>query len=352
MEKFPDTKYSILGGFLFLRFICPALTVADTVGLVPPELLNPSLRRQLILIGKVLQNLSNGVQFGKKEMHMETMNQFIVNNHGIMEQFLSEMATIPEGVSVEIPLLEESQIPYSYEDIAAILRPELAKALILIREKLDCTSNGHLFDRLLNLLVKKTTLPVITKKAPSLLNMEVPKSARTQSTIIDLRDLEQERERNKNPHKRTDSSGQNVLTKIVQNTAENIAEVKARLKTADTDSPKPLIKSREDRKSDEDNKIKNTEPTSPTRERRAEREFEPKSPERIYRKKKSDSADHERTPFVPTQNIAIQKVRVDLVNLIQPHVPNLAEMIKIEEKLQELIDISAQQAIQYAANSK
>jgi len=76
------------------------------------------------------------------------------------------------------------------------------------------------------------------------------------------------------------------------------------------------------------------------------------STEKIYKlKKKSDSSDHG-TPFVPTQNVVIQKVRIDLVNLIQPHVHNLTEMIKIEEKLQELIDISSQQALNSVANSK
>jgi len=193
MEKFPDTRYSILGGFLFLRFICPALTVADTIGLVPAEMLNPQLRRQLILIGKVLQNLSNGVQFGKKEMHMETMNQFIVDNQSNMEQFFLDMATIPEGSPIELPLLDESQILLSNEEIAAILRPEIAKALIPMRERLDCTNNGQLFERLINLLVKKSTLPQVNKKAPSLILSNIDRTPRTQSTIIDLRELEQEK---------------------------------------------------------------------------------------------------------------------------------------------------------------
>jgi len=157
------------------------------------------------------------------------------------------------------------------------------------------------------------------------------------------------KEKNKHPHKRTDSAGQNVLTKIVQNTAENLADVKARLKTTgDIESPKPLIKNREERKSDEDNK-----PTSPIIMRRFEKDNDLKnSTEKVSKLRKIKSSEDHVVPFVPTQNIAIQKVRVDLVNLIQPHVHSLAEMIKIEEKLQELIDISAQQAINSVSNSK
>lgn len=47
-----------------------------TYGLVK-EQPNSQARRGLTLIAKTLQNLANGVNFGKKEPFMEIMNQFI-----------------------------------------------------------------------------------------------------------------------------------------------------------------------------------------------------------------------------------------------------------------------------------
>ena len=41
---------------------------------------NPAFRRSLVLISKILQNLSNGLQFGKKESYMLPFNEFIISN--------------------------------------------------------------------------------------------------------------------------------------------------------------------------------------------------------------------------------------------------------------------------------
>jgi hypothetical protein len=57
-----DAVLKAVGGFLFLRFICPALTAPHAYGLLqnPP---NPVCQRQLVLIGKVIQNLAKFVLF-------------------------------------------------------------------------------------------------------------------------------------------------------------------------------------------------------------------------------------------------------------------------------------------------
>jgi len=63
--KFPGSWDKAIGGFLFLRFFCSAITVPDSYVLskiVPP----PTARRNLVLVAKVLQNLANNVLFGQK----------------------------------------------------------------------------------------------------------------------------------------------------------------------------------------------------------------------------------------------------------------------------------------------
>ena len=46
----------------------------------PAAPMSPAFRRALILVSKILQNLSNGVEFGKKEEYMSPFNEFIHNN--------------------------------------------------------------------------------------------------------------------------------------------------------------------------------------------------------------------------------------------------------------------------------
>jgi hypothetical protein len=37
-KKFPDQKTIVVGGFYFLRFLCPALVVPDSYGLIESTL--------------------------------------------------------------------------------------------------------------------------------------------------------------------------------------------------------------------------------------------------------------------------------------------------------------------------
>ncbi len=74
--KFGKFKFAAVGGFLFLRFICPAVLTPDAHGLMQEEV-PKELRRTLTLVAKVLQNISNGVEFGKKEEFMVPMNSLI-----------------------------------------------------------------------------------------------------------------------------------------------------------------------------------------------------------------------------------------------------------------------------------
>mmetsp|Transcript_13750 Transcript_13750/g.39113 ORF Transcript_13750/g.39113 Transcript_13750/m.39113 type:complete len:661 (-) Transcript_13750:66-2048(-) len=97
-KKYPDYKNAVtfVGGFIFLRFFCPAMVAPEGYRLVDDV---PSLaeRRGLILVSKGIQNLSNGVQFGAKEAFMMPMNEFIIRNLHQTRQFLEQVASLPEA---------------------------------------------------------------------------------------------------------------------------------------------------------------------------------------------------------------------------------------------------------------
>ncbi|KAH3757384.1 GTPase activation, GAP [Pelomyxa schiedti] len=91
-KKFPDSVFSSIGSFLFLRFFNPALSVPETYGILsksPPG----EIRRQLIIIAKILQNLANGVQFGAKEPFMVKFNTFLETNTPSLKSFYDEICT-------------------------------------------------------------------------------------------------------------------------------------------------------------------------------------------------------------------------------------------------------------------
>ena len=100
-----------VSGFIFLRFICPAIVSPENYGLIPHQL-NPQQRRSLILISKVLQNLANGVRFGNKEAFMTPANSFLEENETLMISYLESLQAIdPDMVywNTEIEGTEDEQ---------------------------------------------------------------------------------------------------------------------------------------------------------------------------------------------------------------------------------------------------
>jgi len=86
---YPNAKHSCVGGLIFLRFFCPAILAPDIFGLVD-EVKNEA-RRGLVLISKIIQNVANGLEFGKKEPFMEELNPFINENIERAKKFFDEI---------------------------------------------------------------------------------------------------------------------------------------------------------------------------------------------------------------------------------------------------------------------
>ncbi|KAL2018057.1 hypothetical protein VTK56DRAFT_1323 [Thermocarpiscus australiensis] len=94
VERFPEAKYTAVGAFIFLRFFCPAIVAPEVEGLVstPPS---KEMRRGLLLIAKVIQNLANNVLFGAKEPYMFPLIDFLTNNIYKVTTFLREISVPP-----------------------------------------------------------------------------------------------------------------------------------------------------------------------------------------------------------------------------------------------------------------
>jgi len=123
-KKFPDQKTTVVGGFYFLRFMCPALVVPDTYGLIAQKPSEKS-RRSLILLSKVLQNLANSVEFGEKEAYMLKTNPFIMSNQASMYEFLDKLAAVSEEQAIskmKQPNITEDVLEKSLDTITTYLK--------------------------------------------------------------------------------------------------------------------------------------------------------------------------------------------------------------------------------------
>ncbi|KAI5802565.1 hypothetical protein FPQ18DRAFT_365113 [Pyronema domesticum] len=101
-HRFPEAKYTAVGAFIFLRFFCPAIVAPDSEGLVD-HVPTKEMRRGLMLIAKIIQNLANNVLFGAKEAYMIPLNDFLTGNICEVITFLRNISVPPKTKELIIP---------------------------------------------------------------------------------------------------------------------------------------------------------------------------------------------------------------------------------------------------------
>ncbi|KAI0473295.1 GTPase [Xylariaceae sp. FL0804] len=117
-------NYTSVSGFLFLRFICPAVLNPKLFGLLRDNP-RPRAQRTLTLVAKGLQALANLSTFGKKESWMEPMNRFLTSQRQSFKDYIDQLCSIPSERSER-----ELSVPSaSYSTPVAILGrlPPLSK---------------------------------------------------------------------------------------------------------------------------------------------------------------------------------------------------------------------------------
>eukprot|EP00485_Elphidium_margaritaceum_P005505 CAMPEP_0202708610 /NCGR_PEP_ID=MMETSP1385-20130828/20774_1 /ASSEMBLY_ACC=CAM_ASM_000861 /TAXON_ID=933848 /ORGANISM="Elphidium margaritaceum" /LENGTH=902 /DNA_ID=CAMNT_0049367625 /DNA_START=42 /DNA_END=2750 /DNA_ORIENTATION=+ len=129
-QRFPDAdRYQIgglVGGYIYLRFFNPVVVTPESVHFVDKKL-TKTMRRNLILVAKILQNLSNGVEFRDKYMHK--LSKFVEKHREDIQQYfarLIDVDTLKDRMDVD-NLLEharrrECTIQISFNQIFLIHR--------------------------------------------------------------------------------------------------------------------------------------------------------------------------------------------------------------------------------------
>eukprot|EP01087_Luapelamoeba_hula_P006749 TRINITY_DN1683_c0_g1_i1.p1 TRINITY_DN1683_c0_g1~~TRINITY_DN1683_c0_g1_i1.p1 ORF type:complete len:1537 (+),score=375.87 TRINITY_DN1683_c0_g1_i1:161-4771(+) len=143
--KFPEATHSTIGGYLFLRYICPAIVSPEIFDLVEGPISKDG-RRALLLISKVLQQMGNGLTFESKEPYMGFLNPFIEANINPLRSFFHSVAAKGQDddelkfeVSDKVTLSDEER-----EDSAMLLH-------ILLHENIESVEQH--FEQLRNSFV-------------------------------------------------------------------------------------------------------------------------------------------------------------------------------------------------------
>jgi len=139
VRRYPDSKYSSIGGFIFLRFFNAAVTSPQLYGLCKDQP-SPEAHRVFVLVTKVLQSLANGIPLGGKEEYMIKLDDFIQENQSEINKFFDRVATIPTGHSegeIERAEVPEHVVDASLDTIYKYLYTNKEKVLEALDDTLE-----------------------------------------------------------------------------------------------------------------------------------------------------------------------------------------------------------------------
>jgi hypothetical protein len=108
--KFHDNNadYKAVGGFIFLRFLCPSIMAPHIYGLLE-NAPNETAQRYFVLLSKSLQNLANETLPGTNEDFMARMNEFITKNIEPLHSWVNNLcagANLAEAVDPDLVIPE------------------------------------------------------------------------------------------------------------------------------------------------------------------------------------------------------------------------------------------------------
>ena len=106
LKKYPSHPIELcIAPFLFLRFFVAGITVPESFGFldsififlfpgITQDIPSPLMRRRLILIAKVISNMSTQVKFGEKEEYMKVMNDYLDSKKDEFAKFYDHVCQV------------------------------------------------------------------------------------------------------------------------------------------------------------------------------------------------------------------------------------------------------------------
>jgi hypothetical protein len=115
---------ALIGGFVFLRYINPVIVSPESLNIVNKKP-SPQARKNLMMLAKCIQNLSNSQLFAKEKKDLQPLNIFISGNrekiHGYFQE-LCKVEPLEEKLKVDKYLVDFQvsgvEVSISYNEIA------------------------------------------------------------------------------------------------------------------------------------------------------------------------------------------------------------------------------------------
>eukprot|EP01102_Stenamoeba_stenopodia_P002953 TRINITY_DN1288_c0_g1_i1.p1 TRINITY_DN1288_c0_g1~~TRINITY_DN1288_c0_g1_i1.p1 ORF type:complete len:687 (+),score=116.19 TRINITY_DN1288_c0_g1_i1:437-2497(+) len=186
--KFPESKSKSVGGFFFLRILCPAIVSPDGFNIVNRQIVTPEIRRALILVSKILQNIANAVQFGQKETYMIPFNQLCASQTTVVQSFFDSLANVSDDVSEPVIKISEADLFTFAGKVHLTISTHLPKLEAKMKE-LQLTGS---LEQLLDLL-KALPPPSNSASGPRTNTVETPYEDRRKSAVFVLNNFLQTR---------------------------------------------------------------------------------------------------------------------------------------------------------------
>ncbi|KAJ3430143.1 hypothetical protein M0812_23144 [Anaeramoeba flamelloides] len=98
-KRFPEQELQSVGGYIFLRYLCPGISNFKVSGVQEELETQPDkvLFQTALMVTRLLQSLANGSYFDKKRPELKGLNVFIDNNKSRIKTYFNQISTIPEN---------------------------------------------------------------------------------------------------------------------------------------------------------------------------------------------------------------------------------------------------------------
>ncbi|KAH3758526.1 GTPase activation, GAP [Pelomyxa schiedti] len=164
-HKFPAAASLVVGGFVFLRFLCPAIVAPEAHGLLSGSM-SQTMRRNLVLVSKLLQTLANGVTEGL--VSHPAFTAFLTINCEACSSFYTNLTSVaidttPTATSVTPYALMTDDLTYIFTKVFQNIEifNDSAKDLLEMRKQVQELVNSATVlekgNKLLTKLFKKYT---------------------------------------------------------------------------------------------------------------------------------------------------------------------------------------------------
>ncbi|ELU45404.1 RasGAP domain-containing protein [Rhizoctonia solani AG-1 IA] len=147
-EVWPESGFPAVGSFMFLRFICPAIVSPESVDIELPRD-NARIRRGLMLITKIIQNLANNVLFGKEP--------YLIPLNNLLERYQQppEEEYIEEWLGTTYDEVDQMVLHrYFSDNVDKIGKDLLIASKVAHSQTSDTVAGKRQWDKLVNVLVE------------------------------------------------------------------------------------------------------------------------------------------------------------------------------------------------------